>query len=238
MPARDTVPPPPPRANTTQMQSQHTKNEAGTAGPPTASPQPPPDSAEHDGTAVDLARGNSPEPAGSVSPSPHRGSSSPPPGATGSSGQTLGSWLQPASTTSTTAAAAARGRGGTTGRRKRAVGGTESSVLAPRGTSAWASFSQRQADGGGRAGRGARGGDGSLAAWLEPRPAAADSGAKRRAPRDGALDAAVAGQRSSEQSTSDDEEDDGDGWMCARLEGLDPTGAARYRTATAPRRNA
>ena len=217
------------------VHSQHAQDDTlvgggDTSRPRAASSQPPPDSTEHHGTAVDLTE-SSPEPTDSVSVSPfHRGSSGSPEGATGI-GQSLGCWLQPAPSR-VAAAAATKGGRGTNRRRKRPLQGAESSDLAPPGTDMWEAFSQRQEDDRRTGGRGTtRGGDGTLTAWLERRPSDAAGRAKRSAPREGALDAAVAGHRSSEKSDSEDEQDGGDEhgrWMSARLEGLDPTGAARY----------
>lgn len=135
----------------------------------------------------------------------------------GKSTLSLGSWLQPVPPPKAVAAAKSSNR-----RRKRPVRETER---------AWATTSSQRQDGA-TAGVGRAGGDGSLAAWLEPRQQSAASRERRSTPGRSEAFGAVVGHGSSGQSDSDDNDDSGR-WMSDRLEGLDPNGAARYRVQAA-----
>lgn len=137
------------------------------------------------------------------------------------SAPSLGSWLLPAPPPKAAAAAAK----GSNRRRQRPLQDTESSEL-PRSTRTWATLSQRQDDG--TPGGGQAGGDGSLAAWLEPRQSSASRERRGSTPRRSGASDMVAGHGSSGHSDSSGDEDDSGRWMSDRLEGLDPNGAARY----------
>lgn len=126
------------------------------------------------------------------------------------SSQSLGAWLQPVPPPVPPAKAGNR-------RRKRPLQDTGR---------AWATTSsQRQNNG--MPGAGGAGADGSLAAWLEPRLPSASRERRDTPRRSGTFDAGV-GRGSGGYSDSDGDDDDDSGrWMSDRLEGLDPSGAAR-----------
>lgn len=134
------------------------------------------------------------------------------------SAQCLGSWLQPV---------VASPKKATKRRRQRPSQGADGPGVRRGSATAWggASSPGRDNRGDGSSTRNNGGGnDGTLSAWLEPRQPAATSGKQM------ARGTAVA-ERESDGGFSDDDEgggEDGSGrWMSDRLEGLDPSGAAR-----------
>lgn len=95
--------------------------------------------------------------------------------------------------------------------------------------STWASTLSQERGGSSRA-RGRGGGEDTLSAWLEPSPSRKKS--RTRLKEDEAVHSAAVGDGSSgllgyEDDDPGDENDSGK-WMSDRLEGLDPSGAARY----------
>lgn len=166
-----------------------------------------------------------------ANPGQQLGSSS----AAGGGGESLGSWLLPVPSPK-----AATKRSNNSKRRQRSLQSpTENSDDFAHSTRTWGAFTKGQdiSRGGGRDG-GALGG-GSLSAWLEPRLLATDRKKQRVEPKRGGMfeDAAEGYRSSGGQSDYEYDDDDDSGkdsvhgngkWMSDRLEGLDPSGAARY----------
>lgn len=154
----------------------------------------------------------------------------------GGGGQSLGSWLLPEPSPK----AASKRRNNGRRRQRPLQSATDNSEDFPRGTRTWGAFAQGQDR--------SRAGGNSLSTWLEPLPSMATSRKDRRTePKSGEmLEGAAAegyessgGQSDDEYAHNDDDETSNDGvdgnakWMSDRLEGLDPSGAARYACVSA-----
>ncbi|CAM9768871.1 unnamed protein product [Pylaiella littoralis] len=150
----------------------------------------------------------------------------------GGGGQSLGSWLLPEPSPKAASKRSNDGR-----RRQRPLqSATDNSEDFPRGTRTWGAFAQGQDR--------SRAGGNSLSTWLEPLPSMATSRKDRRTePKSGEMSEGAAaegyessgGQADDEYAYDDDDETSNDGvdgnakWMSDRLEGLDPSGAARAK---------
>lgn len=182
-----------------------------------------------------------------ANPGRHLGSSS---GADSSGGQSLGEWLLPVPSPKPVPKRGNNNNSTSSNRRRqrplqRATANSDEFPCRKRTWGAVAPGQDNSRAGGGH-GR-TLGGGGSLSAWLEPLPSAISRSNHRTEPKSGrALEevVAAAGYAQSSRPSVDEYHDDdsgnddgGDGgngkWMSDRLEGLDPSGAARYASGCA-----